>query len=78
LIAAKNKTATGATMKGELPIGRLSDVGLDWIYRREYEPMAQTIDSIFAVTAPEMISLARRMELAACPTLVALGPAKTV
>jgi predicted Zn-dependent peptidase len=75
--AAKNKTATGATMKGELPIGRLSDVGLDWIYRREYEPLAQTIDQIFAVTAPEVLELARRMDLAAC-TLVALGPVKSI
>jgi predicted Zn-dependent peptidase len=77
LQAAKNKIATGATTKGELPIGRLGDVGFDWIYRRRYEPLAQTIDEVFAVTADEVHQLARRLDLMS-HTLVALGPAETV
>jgi predicted Zn-dependent peptidase len=77
LQAAKNKIATGATTKGELPIGRLGDVGFDWIYRRRYEPLARTIEEIFAVTAGEVLELARRLDLAAY-SLVALGPAAAV
>jgi predicted Zn-dependent peptidase len=77
LQAAKNKIATGVTTKGELPIGRLGDVGFDWIYRHEYEPLARMIDEIFAVTAEQVHELARSLDLAAY-TLVALGPAADV
>lgn len=73
LAAAKNKIATHATRKGELPMGRLSAVGFDWIYRRQYEPLAEQIDRVFAVSADEVRGLVRRWDLAAHTTLC-LGP----
>jgi predicted Zn-dependent peptidase len=75
LLAAKNKTATGQTLKGELPIGRLSDVGFDWMYRRQYQPLGEVIDELFAVPGEQVLELARRMDLTQT-TLVTLGPAK--
>ena len=77
MVAAKNKTATGATMNGELPLGRLSDVGYDWVYRGQYRPLADVIEEIFAISRGEVLEIARRLDLTAC-TLVALGLAKDV
>ena len=71
--AAKNKIATGATLKGELPMGRLAAVGFDWVYRREYVPLADQIRTLFAVTAGEVLEVARRYDLTAT-TMLALGP----
>ncbi len=75
--AAKNKIASGLTLKGELPMGRLSDVGFDWIYRRQYQELARQIDRIFAVTADEVIECARLHDLTH-NTLLALGPLETL
>ncbi len=71
--AAGNKIASGLTLKGELPIGRLSDVGFDWIYRRHYMTLAEQIDRLFAVTAEEVVACARAFDLTQ-HTLLALGP----
>jgi predicted Zn-dependent peptidase len=73
LTAAKNKIASGATLKGELPMGRLTAVGFDWIYRHEYIPLAQQIEKMYAVTAKEILDLARRYDLTRT-LAVALGP----
>jgi predicted Zn-dependent peptidase len=73
LEAAKNKIASGATLKGELPMGRLGAVGTDWVYRREYVPLAAEIERLFSVTAEETVALARENDLCAT-TMVALGP----
>ena len=45
LLAAKNKIASGATLQGELPMGRLAAVGFDWVYRKEYVPLARQIET---------------------------------
>jgi len=52
-------------------------VGSDWIYRRQYQPLAEMIEELFAVTRNDVIELARRLDLTSY-TLVALGPAKDV
>ena len=73
LQAAKNKIASAATVKGEVPMGRLTAVGFDWVYRREYVPLAEQIETMFAVTAQEVADLARACDLTAA-SLLALGP----
>ncbi|HUU32853.1 MAG TPA: pitrilysin family protein, partial [Vicinamibacterales bacterium] len=73
LQAAKNKIASGATLQGELPMGRLGAVGLDWVYRREYLPLAEEIETILAVTKDQVADLVRKYDLTAVAT-VALGP----
>ena len=73
LTAAKNKIASNATVKGEVPMGRLTAVGYDWVYRRQYVPLARQIDRLFAVTAAEVLAVAQRYDLGAA-TIVALGP----
>lgn len=75
LQAAKNKIASAATLRGELPMGRLSTVGFDWMYRGQYVPLGEQIDTLLAVSRQEVHQLARRYGLANA-TVVALGPAK--
>ncbi|GAH42344.1 unnamed protein product, partial [marine sediment metagenome] len=77
LLAAKNKIASGATLKGELPMGRLATVGFDWIYRREYIPLPEQIEMLFAVERGEVHELARECDLPAT-TVVALGPVENL
>lgn len=73
LQAAKNKIASGATLKGELPMGRLTAVGMDWVYRNEYKPLAEQIDDLFAVDADAILAVAQDSEITN-PTALALGP----
>jgi predicted Zn-dependent peptidase len=73
LLAAKNKIASGATLKGEVPMGRLTAVGYDWVYRKEYVPLAEQIETLFAVTAGQVLDVARSYDLTAT-ALAALGP----
>jgi predicted Zn-dependent peptidase len=77
LQAAKNKIATSATRRGELPMGRLSAVGFDWVYRREYKPLAEQIELLLAVTRQQIIDLARQYDLTATTTLC-LGPMESL
>jgi len=73
LQAAKNKIASAATLKGEVPMGRLTAVGFDWVYRREYVPLAEQIEMMFAITGDQVLEVARTYDLTAT-TLLALGP----
>ena len=73
LQAAKNKTAAGATLEGELPMGRLTAVGSDWVYRKDYRPLAEHIERILAVPADAVTDLVRKYDITATTTL-ALGP----
>jgi len=73
MLSAKNKIASGATLKGEVPMGRLTAVGYDWVYRGEYVPLAEQIATLFAVTAEQVVDVARKYDLDRT-MLVALGP----
>ncbi len=73
LQAAKNKIASAATLKGELPMGRLTTVGLNWLYRRQYLTLEQELHELFDVTAGDVIDVARWYDLCANTTLL-LGP----
>jgi len=73
LRAAKNKIASAATLKGELPIGRLAAVGFDWMYRHEYVPLKEQIEVLFAVSVQDVHEVARQYRLDRA-TVVALGP----
>ena len=77
LQAAKNKIASYATLKGELPMGRLTAVGFDWVYRHKYVPMPEQIDTLFAVTKQEVHELARSYDMTAT-TVLGLGPLESL
>ena len=73
MTAARNKIASAATLKGELPMGRLTALGFDWVYRQEYKPMSEHIEQIFAVTSEQVHELTKQFDLNATTTLT-LGP----
>ena len=77
LVAAKNKIAASATLKGELPMGRLTAVGFDWVYRRQYVPLKEQVAQLFAVTRDEALTLARQCDILSLTTLT-LGPLETL
>jgi predicted Zn-dependent peptidase len=74
LQAAKNKIASRGTLKGEIPMGRLSAVGSDWVYAGRYEPLAEKIERIFAVTRDEVHQLAQAAAIDKMD-IYTLGPA---
>jgi len=75
LRAAKNKIASASVLKSEVPMGRLTAVGFDWLYRHEYLPLERQLADLFAVSAEDVLAVARKYDLAAT-TMVALGPAE--
>jgi predicted Zn-dependent peptidase len=77
LTAAQNKIASGATLKGELPMGRLVNVGFDWVYRGQYVPLAEQIERFYAVSAADVLSLGRSCDITAT-TVLGLGPAEAL
>jgi len=77
LQAAKNKIASGATLKGELPMGRLTEVGFEWVYRGQYVPLAESIEAVLRITRDEVADLARTYDLTAA-TVLALGPVESL
>ncbi len=77
LSAAKNKIASGATLKGELPMGRLTAVGFDWMYRGEYIRLKEQIEMLFSVGGDSVRQIARECDLTQT-TVVALGPVESL
>jgi predicted Zn-dependent peptidase len=73
LTAARNKIAAGATLRGEVPMGRLSAVGFDWLYRGEHVPLAEEIENVLAVSADEVGEVIREHQLGKM-TMLQLGP----
>ena len=58
-------------------MGRLTAVGYDWVYRGEYVPLAEQIETLFAVTAEQVIDVVRQRDLAKT-MLVSLGPVENL
>ncbi len=77
VLAAKNKIASGATLRGELPMGRLSAVGSDWVYMHKYIPLADQIDTLFDVSAKDIWRVGREWDLTQS-TIVTLGPIESL
>jgi len=77
MTAARNKTASAATLKGELPMGRLTAVGFDWVYRRQYRSLAEHLDRLMAVKTADVLRVARQYDLTQT-TVLGLGPNKTL
>ena len=70
---ARRKIASGLVLGAETPMGRLTAVGFDWVYRKEVMPLAEVADRYLAVTTEDIgrILATRPFETV---TVVALGP----
>ncbi len=54
---AKNKILSALVIKNELPMGRLVDLGANWIYLEQYRTIEDDINAIKAVTVDDVHSL---------------------
>nr|MBC8481757.1 insulinase family protein [Planctomycetota bacterium] len=54
LTKAKNKILSSLVIKNELPMGRLVDVGFNWIYNSEYLTVEQDMDAIRQVSTEDI------------------------
>jgi predicted Zn-dependent peptidase len=51
---AKSKIISKVVLDGELPMGRLMSLGMEWNYRRETTPLSETISRIRSVTREDI------------------------
>lgn len=54
---AKNKILSELVIKNELPMGRLVDLGFNWVYLKKYHTIEEQVDAIKAVTVKDINSL---------------------
>jgi predicted Zn-dependent peptidase len=70
---ARRKLASGLVLRAETPMGRLTTVGFDWVYRKQVTPLTDAVDQLLAVRNDDVQAL-----LGVRPfdtlTLVGLGP----
>ncbi|MCU0914706.1 MAG: insulinase family protein [Planctomycetes bacterium] len=74
LVKAKNKVLSALVLKNELPMGRLGDLGSNWMYLGEYRSIEQEVDAVKAVTTDEVNRLIHEIHLDRY-TQYTLGPA---
>ena len=74
LSAAKNKVLSALTIRCEQPMGRLSSLGLNWVYTQEYRPVAKDVEDIHKITIDDVNELIKNFDLSKF-TKYAIGPA---
>lgn len=63
LTRAKHKYLSTTTLKNELPMGRLVDVGFNWLYMHEYRTCQQDVLNIKNVTVQQVNGLIKDFDL---------------
>jgi predicted Zn-dependent peptidase len=77
LAKAKNKVLSALVLKNELPMGRLGDLGSNWMYLGMYRTIEQDVAAVKAVTVDDVNDLVRVIHLDSY-TQYSLGPAMSV
>lgn len=62
LKAAQNKVLSSLVIKNELPMGRLIDLGFNWMYLNEYHTIEDDVNAIKGVTVDEVCSLIEQLK----------------
>ena len=70
---AKNKVASRVVLRGERPMGRLSSLGGNWVYRQEYRSAADDLQLLKSVTTADIRRLLDAYPLGQTTT-TAVGP----
>ena len=73
LRTARNKVLSAVTIKSETPMGRLVNLGFNWVYRNEYRDINEDIAAIKAVKTDDINSLMREFKLNRF-TQLSIGP----
>jgi len=63
LTMARNKVLSALVIKNELPMGRLVDLGFNWMYLGKYRSIEEDVEAIKSVRIEEVNSLARELDL---------------
>jgi predicted Zn-dependent peptidase len=74
LVKAGNKVLSAMVLKNELPMGRLVDLGFNWVYLRQYRSIEEDVEAVRAVTVEEVNTLIRQLNFGHY-TKYCLGPA---
>ncbi len=70
---AKNKILSGLVIKNEVSMGRLVDLGFNWVYAKEYQPIEDDIKAVKVVTVDDIRALIEQFQPAHF-TQFAIGP----
>jgi predicted Zn-dependent peptidase len=70
---AQNKVASRIVLRSERPMGRLSSLGGNWVYRGEYRSVQEELDAFRAITTDEIRALLAKYPLGQLST-AAVGP----
>ncbi len=70
---AKNKVLARSVLRSERPMGRLSSLGFNWTYRREYLSVADELELFSKVTEDDVRRVLTRYPLSKL-TIVSVGP----
>ncbi len=54
LTRARNKILSALVLKNEVPMGRLVDLGFNWMYLQSYRPLADDVNAIKSVTRADI------------------------
>ncbi len=73
LRTARNKVLSAMTLKCEKPMGRLVNLGFNWVYNAEYQSVTQEIEQVKSVSLEDISGLIEEFGLDKY-TLFTLGP----
>jgi predicted Zn-dependent peptidase len=73
LTKAKNKVLSALVIKNELPMGRLDNIGSNWIYLGQYRSIEDEMNAIKTVGIDDINSLAEEMKIGNF-TQLSIGP----
>ena len=62
LSKAKNKVLSAMVIKNELPMGRLVDLGFNWMYLGNYRRIEEDVEAVKAVTVDEVNTLIEQLD----------------
>jgi predicted Zn-dependent peptidase len=74
LVKARNKVLSALVIKNELPMGRLVDLGFNWMYLQKYRSIEEDVEAVKAVTVADVNSLVHQLNFGHY-TQYCLGPA---
>ena len=73
LRTAQNKVLSALVIKNELPMGRLVDLGFNWIYLRQYRTIEDDVSAVKDVTVDDVHAVIEQLRLSDF-TQLSLGP----
>ena len=70
---AKNKISSRIVLRSERPMGRLSSLGSNWVYRQEYRSVAEDLNTLESLSLHDIRAALDAYPLGACTTST-VGP----